>query len=368
MTSKIKIFFLIPDLSYGGAQKTIVNLANTLSLEKNYIITIVVINNKKQILNLNQNIKLISFNSNRLLFCMHKFFLATLKFKPNLIISTTVHINILNILIKLLIRTKKTKFIIRESNPTFFRNDVSNFTKRVCRILYPYSDSIISLSNFVTEGLLSNIKNIKHKIYTIGNPIDIENITKQSEMITESNFKFNQNFQYICFCGRLSYQKNFEFIIKIISKIEMPNLRILVIGDGPEKNKLLNIIKNKNCYNNFIFLGYQNNPHYFIKRSKLFLLSSRWEGFGHVILESLVCETPVVCFNTPGINKDFLGHNEIKYYKSNDTTFLANKLKKLILNYNSEFVNFKPQKIYNKYNIKTISFHYKNIFLETIEN
>ena len=75
-----------------------------------------------------------------------------------------------------------------------------------------------------------------------------------------------------------------------------------------------------------------------------------------------------MCFNTPGINKDFLECNEIKYYKSNDTTYLANKLKKLIINYNSEFVNFKPQNIYNKYNIKTISTHYKKVFLETIKN
>ena len=184
---------------------------------------------------------------------MHKFILATLKFKPNLIISTTVHVNILNILIKLIIRTKKIKFIIRESNPTFFRNDVSNFTKQVCRILYPYSDSIISLSNFVTEGLLSNIKNIRHKVYTIGNPIDIKNIAKQSESIKETNFKFNQDYEYICFCGRLSYQKNIEFIIQIISKIALPNLRILIIGDGPEKNKLLNMIKYKNCKKTLFF-------------------------------------------------------------------------------------------------------------------
>ena len=361
-----KIIFLLPDLSYGGAQRTIVNIANYLSKIPGYNITIIIINNKKKVLLLNKNIDLINLNSKKLSFAIVKFYKYIKHIRPNLVLSTTVHLNLLNILIKIFLLKSKTKIIIRESNPTFYRNDINYFLKYLCRIIYPHADKIISLSEFVTSELSSNINDIEKKIETISNPIEINLIKNESQKLVKSDYYFEKSLFYICFCGRITYQKNIELLINIIKNIKIPNIKILVIGDGPEKVQAINLIKKEGegFASKFIFLGYQKNPYYFIKKSNLFILTSRWEGFGHVIVESLICDTPVVCFNTKGLTKNFVNNKEVFYYNSNDINYLSTKLEYLIQNYENIFQNFNSYEIYKQYDVKIIS----NIYKKSIDS
>ena len=97
MKNKLKIFFLIPDLSYGGAQKTIVNIANFLANNSKFEISIIILNNRNQSIVLDKKISLINLHSKRLIFCVHKLLYCIIKFKPKLILSTTVHLNLINI-------------------------------------------------------------------------------------------------------------------------------------------------------------------------------------------------------------------------------------------------------------------------------
>ena len=174
---KTKIIFFLPDLSYGGAQKTIVNIANNISTKINsYQIYFFIVNNKNQILKINNNIKIIDFKSNKAIKCFFKLNNEIKKIKPDYFISTIVHLNILSLVLKFYIRKNKVKFIIRETNPTFYRKDIGVLLKFLAKIIYPYSYKIICLSDIVRSELIKNIKNIEDKTYTIHNPIDLINI------------------------------------------------------------------------------------------------------------------------------------------------------------------------------------------------
>ena len=82
-----------------------------------------------------------------------------------------------------------------------------------------------------------------------------------------------------------------------------------------------------------------------LPRGNLFILTSFWEGFGHVIVESLVCKTPVICCNTVGINNDFLGGKEVQTFQCKETKDIGSRLHDIINNYvkpqlpDSSFVN-----------------------------
>jgi glycosyltransferase involved in cell wall biosynthesis len=69
---------------------------------------------------------------------------------------------------------------------------------------------------------------------------------------------------------------------------------LIILGDGPEKDHLLNIIKENSLERNVFLLGHKNNPYPYISKAKTFILTSESEAFGMVLVESLILGTPVI--------------------------------------------------------------------------
>ena len=108
----------------------------------------------------------------------------------------------------------------------------------------------------------------------------------------------------ITFIGRLTYQKNPERLIGVLKKLleVLPSFKAAIIGDGPLKDVMENLIKESNLENNVFLLGFQENPYKILKDSKVMLLVSRWEGLPMCVLEALALGVPVVSTRTDGIS------------------------------------------------------------------
>ena len=70
-----------------------------------------------------------------------------------------------------------------------------------------------------------------------------------------------------------------------------------LLGDGPDKEKIENMIRNKNLQEYIKLLGVKKNPYPWIKNSKLLVHSSRYEGFGLVLVEALILDKVVISTN-----------------------------------------------------------------------
>ena len=150
-----KIIFVLPDLSFGGAQKTFSNIINIISKSKNnYKFYLILINNNNIVFNINNSISVINLNCTRTIFSIFKFINILIKIKPTFVISTTTHVNILCILSKLFLSKKKTKFIIRESNPTFYRTDINIFLKLISKFTYKFSIIITIIIGFSNDSII----------------------------------------------------------------------------------------------------------------------------------------------------------------------------------------------------------------------
>lgn len=92
----------------------------------------------------------------------------------------------------------------------------------------------------------------------------------------------------IGFCGRISYQKNPEFLINIFYELHKLDKEVymLIVGEGDKRKKLESIIKEKHISNNVLFTGEVENVHDYMQAMDFFLLPSRYEGFGIVLLEA----------------------------------------------------------------------------------
>ena len=134
-----------------------------------------------------------------------------------------------------------------------------------------------------------------NQIEVINNPVDIRQIrTLAQEPLSFSGAKFN-----LIAVGRLTYQKGFDLLIEALASIQDIPWRLRILGEGEQKQSLLQLASDYNVCKRIEFLGLRSNPYSYMAHSDLLILPSRWEGFPNVLLEAMACGVPVLATRCP---------------------------------------------------------------------
>jgi glycosyltransferase involved in cell wall biosynthesis len=180
----------------------------------------------------------------------------------------------------------ETKFILRISGypkMTIFRKILwKSCNKKLYKIFCP--------TNFTKEFMIRDNIFSKSKVFLVRDPvISVKEINKNKNLNMKSTFNWLKNKKYIISIGRLTKQKNFPFLITEFSKIliRFPDLNLVILGDGDEKEHLKKLVIKKKLQNNVFLLGNQKNIYPFLLNSLFFTLTSDWEDPGFVILEAM---------------------------------------------------------------------------------
>lgn len=143
-----------------------------------------------------------------------------------------------------------------------------------------------------------DIKNIE----VVHNPFNIKRIKELAEdyeRITSEDKKLLED-NYIVSCSRLDKNKDIETLILAYENLkDKIKEKLYIIGDGPEREKLEKLVRDKSLEKKVIFLGTKLNPYIWMKNAHLFVHSSKKEGFGMVIVEALINECVVVATDCP---------------------------------------------------------------------
>lgn len=118
---------------------------------------------------------------------------------------------------------------------------------------------------------------------------------EEAEPIQRSNIVSSEE-KLILAIGRLHPQKGFDLLLRAFSGVQHPAV-LVILGEGPERARLGTIAAELGISEKVRFLGYQKNVYSFLIAADCFVLSSRWEGFGNVLVEALYCNAPVVAFD-----------------------------------------------------------------------
>jgi len=353
MKNKIKIFIIIPNLNRGGSEKFTLLLTNNIDKNK-FDVTLVLLEKKGTYLDLlDSDIKIIELQKNK----VSKAFFSLLKLikkeQPDIVFSTLGHLNILLAFIKLFV-SKNIVFIGRESTIPSLNNNEKFIFNFLYKLFYPLLDKIVCQSDYMLKDLILNYKINNDKLVKINNPIDFDLINKylNSEKITEKD--------YLIAVGSLEKVKNYENMIDIFEKIEDKNIKLYIIGEGSLKEKIQSKIKNKKLEDRIKLLGFKKNPYIYMKNAKLFIMTSKFEGFPNSVVESIACGTPVIAFNAPGGLKEIIINDENGYLVPNfdNTIFIKTLNKYLKYSFNSEDV----KKTVDKFNKNKIIGLYEDLF------
>jgi len=194
--------------------------------------------------------------------------------------------------------------------------------------IYNYSSYVVSVSHGVQDFLLTSYNLKDGLLKVVHNPFDIDDIKTKAREEVEPNLKeVFSDFRTIISVGRLTKQKGHIHLIRIFAKLVKEcghKYKLLLLGDGPDKGKILEQTRDlglKACTEDDLnqsadvfLLGFRNNPYKYIAYSDLFLSTSLWEGLPSVIIESMACGTPVIHSDCPSgpkeILTDFMSQNE----------------------------------------------------------
>ena len=135
----------------------------------------------------------------------------------------------------------------------------------------------------------------------------IENIDKKLIETLRKNLNISKKDFIIIFVGRLASEKNVEFLLKAHQKIikDYPSIKLLIIGDGPDKEKYEKLVENLNIENNVIFNGkaaWEEIPYYY-HCSDIFATASKSETQGLTVIEAMASEKTPLCIK----DDSFLG-------------------------------------------------------------
>jgi len=233
------------------------------------------------------------------------------------------------------ISNKKCKIIFRNiNNLSYLMKDKGVFKISILKRLLCQTDCVIAQCNGMKVDLVSNWGFKSNNIVVIKNPVFI---TEEVD-INRAEVATNK----LLFVGRLADQKGLYYLFKALEILHSKNIdfSIDLIGEGVLKQPLQQFALNSGFANKVNFWGYKNETKSFYENSKVTILSSIYEGFPNVILESLANGVPVVSFKTP-FGPEELIVDGVNGYLANylDVNDLAKMIEKCLL------TNWKREKV-----------------------
>lgn len=339
---KKKLIIFNPSIEDGGVEKNLYLITNYLS-KQNYDITLISadISKKKKF---NASIKFIypkyiNFKNagryKKYLFCSLLLAKQLITNKSSLVFSFQA--NIYSIIISKLF-FKKIVVRLNTAPQGWDHNFIKN---KIYTFFIQKADSIIVNSKKFKDEVEYRYRVNAHLIL---NPFNFNEIKKKSKQKINLQF-FKKRDLKIVNAARLTSQKDHLTLLKAINIVKkFRNIRLIIIGKGICKNKILKFINKNNLSKNVKLVGFKENPFKYIAKCDVFVLTSIFEGHPNVLVETLSLKKFVISTNCPTGPKEIL--NNGKYgdlFKPKD----FKKLAKLLIKFKYNSINKK--KIINGY-------------------
>ena len=181
--------------------------------------------------------------------------------------------------------------------------NVKTIMYRLCR---PKIDRVLTVSGKSFENMVF-APCYREKMTVVGNPIDSDRIQRLAREIPP---ELGDGTCDLIFVGRLVEQKNPQQFIRLVSalKTKMPDIKAWMLGNGELDHDCEALIEELGLERNVELKGFCSNPYPYISRARLLCMTSRWEGFGLVLLEANILGIPVLSTRTAGA-EEVLGEN-----------------------------------------------------------
>lgn len=302
--TKRPIAFFIPALNGGGAQRVVVNLANALVDLTDHPIHVVLIRKEGPFLTeLHPNVTIVELKGSRTLTAILSLSIYLKRRKPAVLMASMNYVNVAAVFAHRL-AGQPCRLVVREANVLAPKGSRANVRSHVVQLLMRLSYQLATELVANSEDTLSSLKHagvsLPANCQVIGNPVTLPKLEGYQ------GYKAPRNVPYICAVGRLAHQKGFDVLLRALAASGNQNLHLIILGEGPLRDPLMEQARALGLEDRFHLPGFLNPPTEVMQNAKAFILSSRWEGFGNVLVEALALGVPIVSTDCPGGPREIL--------------------------------------------------------------
>ncbi|MCC5870211.1 MAG: glycosyltransferase [Gammaproteobacteria bacterium] len=304
------IALFIPGLNCGGAQKVVVNLANALVDLTDHPVHIVLARAEGEFLHeVHPEVKVVDLGKGRASRAILALAAYLRREKPVVLCSSLNYANVCAA-IAWRLAGRPGRLVLREDNVVRAPQGRTKqklhmyLMQRLMQWAYRPAFPVVAISQAVAETLSNSGIATTGQIKVIGNPIMF--MVSDSDKVGAKAPAFDFGGRCICAIGRLTEQKGFDVLLDAFSQLHEDDLDLVILGEGSLRENLEKQAIQLGVAKRVHLSGFVSQPGRVLASAKLFVLSSRWEGFGNVLVEALAAGVPIVSTDCPGAPRAIL--------------------------------------------------------------
>ena len=331
MTGPTKLCFVLPSLNGGGAERAAVKILNALDEHRWHKSMYLFRREGPYLPEVRSSIELRSGAAGRSRFSRWnelRRFLA--EWRPRLIVSFLSYFTVLTAAraaaagrVVFNQQTPMSPFLADADYPwrgRWHRTAMSLAT----RVGYPLADGVITTSAGVAEDLASAFGVPRSLMHVIHNPVDMDAIASAMAEPLPPEYEARWLRPVIVSAGRLADAKNYPLLLEALAILRQTvPAKLFILGTGEREASIRALVSQLELTDAVTLCGFQANPWKFIARADVFALTSHYEGFGNVLVESLACGVPVVATSSPGTREIVTAANGELVERHDARTFAA---------------------------------------------
>lgn len=298
-----QVFFLLPNLRGGGAEKVIITLLRHLDRSR-FRLSLIVLDTTDSVLReeVPADVEFINLDCQRVLYSLLPIVRLLWSKRPDIVFSNLSHLNLALAILRPIL-PRRTRYLARESSVV--SQVIANYRRPALwawayRRFYSRLDMLVCQSRYMQDDLMIRYDFPIQKTLVINNPVDVERVRQLSNIKVNAVPVMDLAQIHLLAVGRLSREKGFDLLIKALAICGRPSLSLTILGDGPLRGELEALVRNMGLQKQVVFAGFQPNPYPYFQQADALVLSSRYEGFPNVVLEAFACGIPVIATPAPG--------------------------------------------------------------------
>jgi glycosyltransferase involved in cell wall biosynthesis len=285
----MKLLFYYWTLSHGGVQHMMANLAAEFVRRGHQVVFVVAQPPSANDLLLDSGVAVVRLNLSRAGPAILALSREIRRVKPDVIYTGMPTMNISAVIANLLTGKIARVVISERSNPSLEFENGATWRYRFAALLQPWfyrlADARVAVSSELADDLASYSGLRRDSIQVIYNPAWNENLSCDAAV---PHPWLAEEIPIVIGAGRLVPQKDFDFFLRAFAKLRQSmNVRAIVLGEGPLKAELVSRARHLGVESDVVFPGYVEDVVPWFRRSSVFALTSRWEGFGNVLVQAL---------------------------------------------------------------------------------
>ena len=257
------------------------------------------------------SVRVVALNTRRPLATLPALVRYLFRRRPILLLSTLTSCNVAALLARVPL-AGRIPVIVRRASHYSMDYATRRFRGRVLlaveRALWPLANAVVTNSPAVAVDLKRIAPRISARVRVIRNPVVWPDLSARAAEPVDHPWMCDDRVAVVLAAAGLRPVKDHATLLRAFALVAAERIvRLVIIGDGAERDRLLELARELGIADSFDLPGFQRNPFAWMARARVFVMSSIFEGAPNALVQAMACGTTVVSTDCPGGTGEILG-------------------------------------------------------------